>query len=106
MARKERIDHYISARLPFRPVALAFPRVSRWSVPKRIGPAGHWGAPGRDSRISVQMMCLGLKAAGNGWFRFIDAHPVGAVSTAALAGACTLYGAYGLLHHLVRLVVS
>ena len=43
MARKERIDHYISARLPFRPVALAFPRVSRWSVPKRIGPAGPGG---------------------------------------------------------------
>ncbi len=36
--------------------------------------------------------------------RFLGAHPVAAITTAVLTSACTLYGAYGLVHHLVRFV--
>jgi eukaryotic-like serine/threonine-protein kinase len=57
-----------------------------------------------DGDIPVQCPCTGLKAAGNRWFDFIDAHPVGAISAAVLTSACALYGVYGLVRQAVALV--
>ncbi|RYE91624.1 MAG: serine/threonine protein kinase [Myxococcales bacterium] len=60
----------------------------------------------RDGHIAVQCPCTGLKAAGNRWFDFIDAHPVGALTTAVLTGGCTLYGAYALAQRLLALLAG
>ncbi|MCS6898316.1 MAG: serine/threonine-protein kinase [Myxococcales bacterium] len=58
-----------------------------------------------DGDIPVQCPCTGLKAAGNRWFRFIDAHPVGAVVAAILASGCAAYGAYGVVRQLIALAM-
>jgi serine/threonine-protein kinase len=56
-----------------------------------------------DGHIPVQCPCTGLKAAGNRWFEFIDAHPVGAVVAAVLTSGCAAYGAYGIVRQVIAL---
>jgi serine/threonine-protein kinase len=58
-----------------------------------------------DGYVPVQCPCTGLKAAGNGWFRFIDAHPVGAIVAAVLTSGCAAYGAYGIVRQVIALAM-
>ena len=58
----------------------------------------------RDGHPTEPRPCTGLRAVGNRWFDLLDAHPTGAAATAALSALCMVYGAYGLLQHLVRVV--
>ena len=45
-----------------------------------------------EGRAPVQCPCTGLKRAGGGWSRFIDAHPNLAVTAAILGTASALFG--------------
>lgn len=59
-----------------------------------------------DGDIPVQCPCTGLKAAGNRWFSFIDAHPVGALAAVLVTSSCALYGAYSLVRQALALLSS
>ncbi|MCU0656464.1 MAG: serine/threonine protein kinase [Polyangiaceae bacterium] len=46
-----------------------------------------------DGDVPVQCPCTGLKAAGNRWFDFIDAHPIGAIVATLVLSMSAAYGA-------------
>jgi serine/threonine-protein kinase len=54
--------------------------------------------------IPVQCPCTGLKAVGNRWFDFIDAHPIAAVATAVLTTGAALFGVIDLALRLVHAI--
>jgi serine/threonine-protein kinase len=55
-----------------------------------------------NGNIPIECPCTGLKAAGNRWFDFIDAHPIGAVTAAVLTAGVALFGAADLALRLAR----